>query len=164
MDDCTSSPVTFLFGLRRALLLLHAASSVVLLGAATHHALLMRFYLRRRFERVALEKTYAKVIAYTYPITFAIGLLVYPTYRVHIRGYYLDRFAPLYAKLFDVKEVYAALAIFVAVALGVLAYRWRPKDEPHLAPIVAAMSLVLCLAVWFSAIVGVLVTGVRGIG
>ncbi|MBK8253678.1 MAG: hypothetical protein IPK82_13550 [Polyangiaceae bacterium] len=164
MGDCVSSPEIFLFGLRRLLVLLHAASSVVLLGASTHHLLMMRFYLRRRFERAALEKTYAKVIVYTYAITFGLGLFVYPTYRVHIRGYYLDRFAPVYAKLFDMKEVYAALAMFVALALGALAYTWRPKEEPQLAPVVAAMSFVVCAAVWFSAVVGVLVTSVRGIG
>ena len=164
MDPCAPDPGVFLYGARRLLTVLHTAGSVVLLGAATHHALLMRFYLRGRFERVALEKTYAKVVSVAYAVTFALGALLYPTYRVHVRGYHLDRVAPEYARLFDVKETYAALALLLAAGLGALAYAWRPREEPHLAPVVAAMSAVVCAVVWFNAIIGVLVMSVRGIG
>lgn len=164
MDPCATEPDVFLYGARRLLLVLHTASAVVLLGSATHHALLMRHYLRGRFERIALEKTYARVLAVAYTVTFAIGALVYPTYRVHVRGYSLDRIAPEYARLFDVKETWASLALFVALGLGALSFAWRPREEPHLAPIVAVMSLVVCAVVWFDAVIGVLVTSVRGIG
>lgn len=164
MDPCAPEPGVFLHGARRVLTVLHTGASVVLLGAATHHLLLMRFYLRGRFERVALEKTYARVIAAAYAVTFALGALLYPTYRVHVRGYYLDRFAPEYARFFDVKETYASLALLVAAGLGALAYAWRPRQEPHLAPVVAGMSFLVCAVVWFNAIVGVLVMSVRGIG
>jgi hypothetical protein len=164
MDPCAPDPGVFLYGARRWLLVLHTAGSVVLLGAATHHALLMRFYLRGRFERALLEKTYAKVVSVAYAGTFALGALLYPTYRVHVRGYCLDRIAPEYARLFDVKETYAALALLLAAGLGALAYAWRPREEPHLAPVVAGMSLVVCAVVWFNAIIGVLVVSVRGAG
>src|SRR5207237_4340269 len=63
----------FLFAARRLLLVLHAAGSIVLTGAATHHALQMRHYLRGRFAREKLEKTWAKVVAVAYAVTFAIG-------------------------------------------------------------------------------------------
>ena len=164
IDPCAPEPQVFLFGARRLLALLHTAGSVVLLGACTHHALLMRHYLRGRLERAPLEKTYAKIICATYPITFALGALLYPTYRVHVRGYHLDRFAPEYARLFDVKETYAALALLLVFALGALAYTWRPREEPHLAPIVAGMSLLVCAVVWLNAIIGILVVTVRGVG
>jgi hypothetical protein len=84
----------FLYDARRILLLLHAAGSIVLLGASTHHALLMRHYLAGRFVFERLEKTYAKVVSVAYAITFALGALLYPSYRVHVRGRYLDRHAP----------------------------------------------------------------------
>ncbi len=164
MDPCVTEPDVFLYGARRLLAVAHTAGAVVLLGAVTHHALLMRHYLRGRFERIALEKTYAKVIAVAYGLTFAIGALLYPTYRVHVRGYHLDRFAPLYARLFDVKETWASLALLVALGLGALAFAWRPREEPWIAPIVAGMSFIVCAVVWFDAIVGVLVMTVRGIG
>jgi hypothetical protein len=164
MDPCATDPAVFLYGARRLLALLHTAGSVVLLGASTHHALQMRHYLRGRFERSALEKTYAKVICVAYAVTFTLGALLYPTYRVHVRGYYLDRFAPAYARFFDVKETYASLALFVALGLGALAFAWRPREEPWLAPVAAAMSFVVCAVVWLNAIVGVLVVSVRGVG
>lgn len=154
----------FLDGARRLLLLLHTASSVVLAGAATHHALQMRHYLRGRFEREALEKTYAKVVSVAYVVTFGLGALLYPSYRVRVRGYHLDREAPGYAMLFDVKEVYAALALFAAVGLGALAIVMKPREDRALVRVYAAMSVIVCLVVWFEMIAGVLVTSVRGVG
>lgn len=152
------------FGARRALLLLHAAGAVVLIGAATHHALQMRHYLRGNFQREALEKTYAKVVSVAYVITFILGAMVYPSYRVQVRGLYLDRVEPGYAMLFDVKEVYASLTLTVAVGLGALAFTLRPAESPALARVYAAMSLLVCAVVWFDVIAGLLVTSVRGLG
>ena len=152
------------YGIRRLLFLLHGATSVVLLGAATHHALEMRHYLRGRFERAALERTYARVVAITYVLTFALGAALYPTYRVHVRGLYLDRHAPAFAALFDVKEMYASLTLVIAVALGALAgTRWQ-TEMPRLARVYAVMSFLVCAVVWFDAIAGMLVASVRGIG
>lgn len=153
-----------LYGARRALLVLHDAGAVVLLGAATHHALAMVGWLRGRFDRLASEKTWARVASASYLLTFALGALVYPSYRYHVRGLYLDRHAPFFAGLFDVKEVFASLTLVVAVALGALSFTLRPREEPHLARIYAAMSLVVCGVAWLDAVLGVLVTSVRGIG
>lgn len=166
MDPSLLEPSSsvFLYAARRLLLLLHAAGSVVLIGSATHHALQMRHYLRGRFGSSRLEKTYAKVVSVSYVITFIIGALLYPTYRVHIRGYYLDRRAPFFAGLFDVKEVYASLALFVAVGLGALAYTLRPAEEKALVPVYAAMSFIVCAVVWINVISGILIVSVRGVG
>ena len=152
------------FGARRALLLLHAGSSIVFIGAATHHALQRRHYFRGRFQRQSLEKTYAKVVSVTYVLTFLLGAMVYPSYRVHVRGYYLDRFAPAYSSLFDLKEVYASLTLTVAVGLGALAFTLKPDESPALARIYATMSLFVCAVVWFDVIAGLLITSVRGLG
>jgi hypothetical protein len=166
IEPCEPGPgeAVFLFAFRRLLLLLHGAGSIVLVGAATHHALQMRHYLRGRFDREALEKTWAKVVAVSYTITFAIGALLYPSYRVHVRGYYLDRYAPGYAALFDVKEVYASLALVVALGLGALAFTLRPAGAPALVRVYAAMSFLVCGVVWFDVIAGILVLSLRGLG
>lgn len=154
----------FLYGARRLLLLLHAAGSIVLLGSSTHHALQMRHYLRGRFDREKLEKLYAKVVAVSYLFTFVMGALLYPTYRVHVRALYLDRYAPGYAGLFDMKEFYASLALLVAMGLGALAFTLRPAEQPWLARVYAAMSALVVAVVWFNVISGILITSVRGIG
>lgn len=166
MDLCGPDPSqgVVLYAARKVLLLLHAGGSIVLIGAATHHALQMRHYLRGRFGRARLEKTYAKVVAAAYIATFALGALLYPTYRVHVRGFYLDRYAPFYAGLFDVKEVYASLALLVAAALGALAFTLRPDEERWLVPVYATMSFIVCAVVWFNVIAGILIVSVRGVG
>lgn len=152
------------FGARRLLLVLHAGAAIVLIGASTHHALQMRHYLRGDFARQALEKTYAKVISVAYVITFLLGAMVYPSYRVQVRGLYLDRYAPGWSGLFDLKEVYASLTLTVAVGLGALALTLRPNESPALARVYAMMSLLVCAVVWFDVIAGLLITSVRGLG
>jgi hypothetical protein len=166
MDPCAPTPefaIAF-YDARRVLLVLHAAAAIVLIGASTHHALQMRHYLREEFSRKQLEKTYAKVVAVAYPLTFALGAILYPTYRYHVRALWLDRYAHWAARLFDVKEVFASLALVVAIALGALAFTLEPKDEPHLARVYAAMSFIVCGVVWLDVVAGVIVTSVRGIG
>jgi hypothetical protein len=154
----------FLYGARRLLLVLHAGASIVLIGASTHHALQMRHYLRGRFGREKLEKLYAKVVSVAYVVTFVLGALLYPSYRVHVRGYFLDRHAPAYADLFDVKETYASLALVIAIGLGLLALTLRPAETPALVRVYAVMSFVVCAVVWLDVIAGILVVSVRGVG
>lgn len=164
MTELEPSPTVFLFAFRRVLLVLHTGGSIVLIGAATHHALQMRHYLRGRFKRVELEKTYARVISAAYLFTFVVGAVLYPTYRVHVRGYYLDRYAPFFAGLFDVKEVFASLALIVALGLGALTYTLKPAEERWFLPVYAAMSFIVCGVVWLNVVAGVLIVSVRGPG
>jgi len=157
------SPIV-LYGVHRVLLLLHAAGSLTLLFAATRHAVLVRRYLGGRFDDIAREKKWAKTVATAYVGTFCLGALLYPTYRYHVRGLYLDRHAPVFAGLFDVKESYASLTLVVAVALGALALTLRPAEERWLVPVYAAMSALVCAVVWLDASIGILVVVVGGIG
>jgi hypothetical protein len=164
MDPCAPGSGVFLYGARRLLLVLHAGGSIVLIGAATHHALQMRHYLRGRFGREKLEKLYAKVVSVAYVVTFLLGGMLYPSYRVHVRGYYLDRAAPWFSGLFDVKETYASLTLVVALALGGLAFTLRPAETPALVRVYAVMSFIVCAVVWFNVIAGLLVVSARGVG
>ncbi len=163
-DPCDPGAGVVLYGVRRLLLVLHAGGSIVLIGAATHHALQMRHYLRGRFGREKLEKTYAKVVSVAYVLTFALGAVLYPSYRVHVRGFYLDQHAPFFSGLFDVKETYASLALIVAIALGALAYTMRPAETPALVRVYVAMSFIVCAVVWFNVIAGILVVSAHGVG
>ena len=165
-EPCAPGPEQAISSTARArvLLVLHAAASIVLVGASTHHALQMRHYWRGRFGKKGLEKLYAKVIAVTYVLTFAIGALLYPSYRYHVRGLYLDRYAPWAAELFDVKEMYASLALFVAIGLGMLAFTLEPEKERPFVKVYAAMSILVCAVVWFNVIAGLIVVSVRGVG
>lgn len=164
MDVPAPHEPIFLYGARRLLLVLHAAGSMLLVGASTHHALHMRHYLREKFVRVEQEKRWAKVVSIAYVFTFVIGALLYPTYRYHVRGLYLDRYAPTYSGLFDVKEVYASLTLVVAIGLGALAFVLQPAREKWLVRMYAVMSFLVCGVVWLNVVLGLIVTSVRGIG
>lgn len=164
IDPCAPGGGVVFHGLRRLLLVLHTGASIVLIGASTHHALQMRHYLRGRFGREKLEKTYAKVVSVAYVVTFALGALLYPSYRVHVRGYWLDRHAPVFAGLFDLKETYASLVLVVALALGALAITLRPAETPALVRVYAVMSFIVCAVVWFNVVAGILVVSAHGVG
>jgi hypothetical protein len=166
IDACAPGPdeAIFLYGARTVLLVMHAVASIALVGASTHHALQMRHYLRSNFGRKRLEKRYAKVVAVAYVLTFAIGALLYPSYRYHVRGLYLDRYAPWVSELFDVKEMYASLALFIAIGLGLLAYTLEPEKERPLVKVYAAMSVLVCAVVWFNVVAGLIVVSARGAG
>ncbi len=164
MPPCDDASPVFLYGARYVLLVLHAAGSIVLVGASTHPLVELRHYLRGRFNRAAIEKLYAKIVAASYVVTFGLGALLYPSYRVHVRALVLDRHAPGFSGLFDVKEVWASLALVVALALGALAFTLRPAEERWALRVYAAMSALVCAVVWFDVVAGLLVVARGGVG
>jgi uncharacterized membrane protein YjgN (DUF898 family) len=86
---------------------------------------------------------------------FAVGLVLYPAYRVRVRALDFDRNAPIYSQLFDLKEHLAALSLALVVAAA-LAGRSR-TDGGDRWP-VAAVATTAALFVWIVAVLGVFVT------
>src|SRR5438128_1212200 len=60
---------------------------------------------------------------------FALGLLLYPTYRVRVRLPDLDKNAPHVAQLFDFKEHLAAVGLALILASALLARSVASGDE-----------------------------------
>ncbi len=85
-----SSDVIFLEPLARPLLYIHAISAAVLVGATTHHLVWCRPYLRGRFGQARAEKRFATLAAAAFVLTFVLGNLLYPTYKVRVRAEYFD--------------------------------------------------------------------------
>ena len=87
----------------------------------------------------------------TYIATFVMGLLVYPRFRVYVRGRFLDERAPNSTGLFEIKEHLAALGLFIALALLVLiafgrlrrANTWRRQLYGALFCILSILALVV---------------------
>ncbi len=155
-------PEIFLDGAARFLVLLHAAAAIVLVGSTTHHAIIAVGYLRGK-PKVRLGRIYAATIAVTYVITFAFGLLAYPTFRYHTRALYLDRYERWAANLFDMKENFAALGIPAVIAMFVLSRVIDPKEDKLVLGPYAAFALLTVAIVWFSVISGLLITMTRGV-
>ncbi|HEY2030195.1 MAG TPA: hypothetical protein VGH20_13405 [Myxococcales bacterium] len=87
---------------------------------------------------------------------FAVGLALYPAYRVRVRALDFDRNAPLYSQLFDFKEHLAALSLALVVALAI-ASRGADADRDARWPL-AAVAASAALLIWTVAILGVCVT------
>lgn len=153
---------TFLYGARKALLLLHLAGAIVLLGSSTHLALRMPAMVRGR-GAPRLERLYGRVVMASYVATWALGALLYPTYRYHVRALYLDRHHPMVSNLFDVKENLATIALPLALALGALGGSLADEADRRLRPIYATMSAFVALVVWFDVVSGALIASYRAV-
>ena len=149
-------------GVSRLLLLVHAAAAIVLIGATTHHAIIAWGYLRGTHKQ-RLGRIYAGTIAIAYVATFGFGLLVYPTFRYHVRGLYLDRYARWASNLFDMKENFAALGLPLVLGMLLLSRAMSSKDDRHLVGGYVAMAWVTAFIVWFDVISGLVITNVRGV-
>ena len=74
----------------RPLLILHAVLAAALVAATTHLALWMRGYGSGRFRRFRATQRFAGISFALYLATFAVGNLLYPTYKVRVRLEYLE--------------------------------------------------------------------------
>jgi hypothetical protein len=155
-------PDIFLDDWAPLLVVLHAAAAIVLIGATTHHALIAIGYLRGK-SKPRLGRIYAATLAVAYVVTFGLGLLAYPTFRYHVRGLYLDRYAPWASNLFDVKENFAALGLPLVLGVLVLSRILRPPEDRALVRGYVAMSLTVAGIVWFAVFAGLIVTMTKGV-
>jgi len=81
-----------LFGEGHALelLILHAVLGAALVAASTHLVVWMRGFLRGRFERLRAVRKLAAISVTLFGIAFISGNLIYPTYKIRVRGQYLE--------------------------------------------------------------------------
>ncbi len=155
-------PALFLFSFARLLVVLHAAAAIVLVGAATHHALIAIGYLRGVF-KVRLARIYAATVAAAWLVTFALGLLAYPTFRIAARAVYLDRYEPWASSLFELKEHSAALGIPLVLGALALSRAFDPKRDPAIARAYAAIVMLIAALVWFDVFSGLAITLAKGV-
>src|SRR5262249_28362616 len=157
----------FAHSLARPLLIVHLMAATVLVASATHQLIWCRGYLRHRFERARRERWFATVATVACGITFVLGLILYPTYRVRVRAGYFDRAdvgLGWVAQWFDVKEMIMLVALAAAAGLAVLARGGsHPSAEPRATPLYVGLSTLLCAASWSAALIGLYVVSYRGV-
>lgn len=144
------------------MLIIHGLAAVLLLGGLTHQT---ASALRRapagagflgRYRAVdGAVMVNAMIIAYL--VTFVLGALIYPVYRLDVRIALVEYRLPWAIGLFEIKEHWAALGL---AALPLYYSAWRPGGH---AGTRLAVTLLLTIAVWFNFIVGHLLNNFRGL-
>ena len=150
-----------------ALLIIHGLLAVALLGAITHQVASVWWPRRKpadnfvgRFRAVA-SASYSNAIVVLYVSTAILGSIIYPEFRVSIRGVIeeLDHRAVMGA--FELKEHFVVVGLAILPAYWVF---WRaPLDEQYVRTR-AVLTGILAFIVWWGFLVGHISNNVRGFG
>mgnify|MGYP005858345311 CR=1 FL=1 len=92
-----------------------------------------------------------------YLISFILGLLIYPVFRIKVRAEYFDPQLPWLTGLFEIKEYLGAIGLFIALIL--LGYYYFFKIEESEKPIKQSfinLLFILFLITLFKAVVGII--------
>ena len=96
---------------------------------------------------------------WAYVLTFILGLLIYPVFRIKVRAEYFDFKLPWLTGLFEIKEYVAAIGLFVALILLGYYYFFRIGEaEKPIKQSFINLLFVLFLITLFSACVGFLLS------
>lgn len=147
------------------LLIVHGLCAVALLGAVTHQAFAVWWPARKAaglvssFRAVQAAK-FRNGIIWLFVITFVLGAVVYPPYRLTVRTYFET------ARLWNANGSFELKEQFAVLALGMLPFYWlawrQPLDEA-LASARRATSAILCFVVWYGFLVGHVLNNIRGL-
>lgn len=153
-----------------ALFIAHGLISIVLLGAVTHQcAAAWRLGagqgLWARYCKVAAP-SFVGIICWSYVLSFALGALVYPEYRMVARLAFEELRLGWAVGAFELKEHWGALALAM---LPLYVQSWR---EVTVAQGVQGPALVqarwlttlITLVVWYNLVIGHILNNMRGIG
>ncbi|MCC6157536.1 MAG: hypothetical protein IT350_05740 [Deltaproteobacteria bacterium] len=155
-------PDIFAQSLAKPLVLVHALAGFVAAATAIHLAVHATTGLRRG-AFPARGRTYAVVMASAFAVCVATGLAAYPSFRVHIRGLFLDRFAPAMTAVFEIKEHLGALVVpFVALAL-ILERAARTERSAHSAKLFVTTAWIAAATLAACVVMGLVVTMERGV-
>ena len=152
--------MTFLF-------VLHGLCAVLLLGAITHQALSVWWPVKgggnptfmARF-RAVKAANYVNAVIVLFIVTFALGAIVYPNYRIGARVFMENLRMSAAVGSFEVKEH------LVSFALGLLPaywYFWKDpaaKDQVRTRKIIV---LLMAVFVWAGFLVGHVLNNIRGV-
>ncbi|MCG3179970.1 MAG: hypothetical protein BIFFINMI_02324 [Phycisphaerae bacterium] len=147
----------------KILLSVHLLIAACALGAVTHLWWEMSFPSPLRLPKL---RRYARWSAITVTLSWFYGVFIYPAYNVAVRmkgdptG--LDAAHGWATGLFEWKEDFASVAMFMLPLLLVAAYRW-PRLRRWERVSVYLLTLVFTLAIYYAFVIGGVVTMVKGL-
>lgn len=120
--------MVFLESQARLLLFAHLVAAVIALGSTLHLGWRLWQRSRRHDEPSSTVSLHATILLWAYGAAFALGALLYPTFRVRVRATLFDPLLPWATGLFELKEHLASVGLVAVVALALL-LRSRRGDE-----------------------------------
>jgi len=149
------------------LLIVHGLLAVALLGAITHQAVSVWVPARKpagsfvgRFRAVP-GTSYVNAIIVLYLLTFMLGGIIYPEYRVEARVVVEQMGLWKQTGAFELKEHFAA------VGLGILPAYWHYWRQPLAGEhdrTRALLTATIAFIVWWNFLVGHILNNIRGFG
>lgn len=148
------------------LLIVHGILAVFLLGAITHQAIGAAWPVTKKSAgfvsavRGVSGMNYTNVVIFLFLVTFAIGTVIYPTYRLNVRTV-LQEYKNLKPEgMFELKEHFLSLSLALLPAYW---YFWRKASEANRMARAVLTSLI-AFAVWWGFLTGHIINNIRGFG
>src|SRR4051812_17101265 len=148
-----------------ALLIVHGLFAVALLGAITHQTASTWLPARKqagsfggRFRAVSAAG-YANAIVVLYAFTFVLGAIIYPEFRISIRGVLEELDTPAAMGSFELKEHFAVVGLALLPAYW---YLWRLPLADARNRTRKAVTAILAFITWWNFLVGHVVNNFRG--
>src|ERR1700733_13209905 len=148
------------------LLIVHGILAVFLLGAITHQAIGASWPVTKKSAgfvsavRGVNGMNYTNVVILLFIMTFAIGTVIYPAYRLNVRTV-LQEYKDLKPEgMFELKEHFLSLSLALLPAYW---YFWRKASDANRVARAVLTSLI-AFAVWWGFLTGHIITNIRGFG
>ena len=158
-------------GMGTLLLIMHGLAAVALLGGLTHQTAAMIRGARARQMRQGAQagfvaryaavrpRIFAHAIAWLYLITFLLGAVIYPIYRIEVRIPFEEMSLFWAVGVFEVKEHWGGIGLAL---LPWYLWLWDDAKE-HLARNRIAVTMALFVIVWFDFLAGHVLNNIRGL-
>jgi hypothetical protein len=148
------------------LLIVHGILAVFLLGAITHQAIGASWPVTKKSAgfvsavRGVNGMNYTNVVILLFIMTFAIGTVIYPAYRLNVRTV-LQEYKDLKPEgMFELKEHFLSLSLGLLPAYW---YFWRKASDANRVARAVLTSLI-AFAVWWGFLTGHIINNIRGFG
>ncbi len=148
------------------LLIVHGILAVFLLGAITHQTVGVVWPLAKRSSgfvnaiRGVNGMNYTNVVILLFVVTFVLGTIIYPTYRLNVRTVLQEYrfFKP--EGSFELKEHFLAISLALLPAYW---YFWHKAGDANRITR-AVLTSIIAFAVWWGFITGHVINNIRGFG
>jgi hypothetical protein len=148
------------------LLIIHGILAVFLLGAVTHQAIGVAWPVTKKSSgfvpavRSVNGMNYTNVIVILFIVTFVLGTVIYPTYRVNVRTVLQEYHLYKPEGMFEMKEHLLALSLAL---LPIYWLFWRAPSEANRVARAVVTSFI-AVAVWWGFLTGHIINNIRGFG